>query len=232
MGQDANGFVLKMKKIVAIIQARLGSTRLPNKVLLKIPLNSGITCLGRVIERVKNCTLVDEIILTTPDNELGRIAKNYGIGYYVYYGRRDVLAEFYFAAPQESIIVRITADCPLIDPEIIDQCIDEFLDSDVDLVYNTDENNGQLNGEGSDVEVFSSDALQQAHNRAKTPDDREHICWWMRRNLKTKFVPMRKLGIMSLNTYEDYVSICEIYGKEEKRCLNVNSSRRDGKRLD
>ena len=219
-----------MKKVVCIIQARLGSTRLPNKVLFKIPQGSGITCLGRVIERVKNCTLVDEIILTTPDKELGRIAKNYGIGCYVYYGKRNVLKEFYSIAQQEnmfydkSVIARITGDCPLIDPEIIDQCIDEFLDSDVDLVYNTDESNGQLNGEGSDVEVFSFDALKRAYNEAETPDDREHICAWMRRNLKTKFVPMRKLGIKSLNTYEDYLDICRIYGKEEKRCLNVNSS--------
>ena len=198
MGQNADRYIFEdnsMRKVVAIIQARLGSERLPNKVLLKIPPDSGITCLGRVIERVKNCTLVDDIILTTPDRELGRIAKNYGIGYYVYYGRRDVLAEFYFAAPQDAIIVRLTADCPLIDPEIIDQCIDIFLDSEVDLVYNTDENNGQLNGEGSDVEVFSFDALQQAHNRAKTPDDREHVTKWMRRNLRTKMVPMKKLEI-------------------------------------
>lgn len=204
-----------MKKVTAIIQARLGSTRLPNKVLLKIPPDSGITCLGRVIERVKNCTLVDEIILTTPDKELGRIAKNYGISYKVYYGKRDVLAEFYFAAPQEDIIVRITGDCPLIDPEIIDQCIDEFLDNNVDLVYNTDESTGQLNGEGSDVEVFSFDALQQAHNRAKTPDDREHICAWMRRNLRTKKVPMKKMGLKSLNTWQDYEDICKIYEKEK-----------------
>lgn len=206
-----------MRKVVAIIQARLGSTRLPNKVLLKIPPDSGITCLGRVIERVKNCTLIDDIILTTPDKALGRIAKNYGIGYYVYYGKRDVLAEFYFAAPQDSIIVRITGDCPLIDPEIIDQCIDIFLDSEVDLVYNTDETTGQLNGEGSDVEVFSFDALQQTHNRAKAPDDREHVTKWMRRNLKTEIVPVRKLGIKSLNTWEDYQDICKIYEKEERR---------------
>ena len=195
-------------RIVAIIQARLGSTRLPNKVLLKIPPDSGITCLGRVIERVKNCMLVDEIILTTPDKELGRIAKNYSIGYKVYYGKRDVLAEFYFAAPQEDIIVRLTGDCPLIDPEIIDQCIDEFLDNNVDLVYNTDESTGQLNGEGSDVEVFSFEALQQAYNEAKTPDDREHVTTWMRRNLRTKKVSMKKMGLKSLNTYEDYVCIC------------------------
>lgn len=213
-----------MKRVVAIIQARLGSTRLPNKVLLKIPPDSGITCLGRVIERLKNCTLLDDIILTTPDKELGRIAKNYGIGYYVYYGKRDVLKEFYDIAKHENmyytkgVIVRITADCPLIDPEIIDQCIDEFLDSNVDLVYNTDENNGQLNGEGSDVEVFSFNALQRAYREAKTPDDRDNVCWWMRRNLKTKYVPMRKLGIKSLNTWEDYQDICRIYENESTRC--------------
>jgi len=209
-------------KVVAIIQARLGSTRLPNKVLLKIPPDSGITCLGRVIERVKNCTLVDDIILTTPDKELGRIAKNYGIRRSIYHGKRDVLTEFYQAAnnlfvltENIDVIVRICADCPLIDPEIIDQCIDEFIDSDVDLVYNTDESNGQLNGEGSDVEVFSFDALQRAHNEAKAPDDREHVTKWMRRNLKTKFVPMKKMGIMSLNTYEDYQKICKIYETEK-----------------
>lgn len=209
-----------MNTIVAIIQARLGSKRLPNKVLLKIPPDSGITCLSRVIERVKNCTLIDEIILTTPDKELGRIAKNYGIECQVYYGKRDVLREFYNIglisnlAYSNGIIVRITADCPLIDPEIVDQCIDEFLDSQVDLVYNTDETNSQLNGEGSDVEVFSFEALQRAHNEAETPDDREHVTKWMRRNLRTKYVPMRKLGIKSLNTWQDYKDICRIYENE------------------
>lgn len=207
-----------MKKVVAIIQARLNSTRLPNKVLLKIPPDSGITCLGRVIERVKSCNLVDEIVLTTPDRELRKIARDYGIACQLYYGKRDVLREYLSAAAgkeKTDIIVRITGDCPLIDPEIIDQCIDEFLDSDVDLVFNTDEDNSQLNGEGSDVEVFSFDALQQTHNRAKTSDDREHVCWWMRRNLRTKMVPMRKMGIKSLNTWEDYQDICKIYEKEK-----------------
>ena len=133
------------------------------------------------------------------------------------------MAEFYFAAPQDAIIVRITGDCPLVDPEIIDQCIDEFLDSNVDLVYNTDESTGQLNGEGSDVEVFSFDTLQHTHNMAKSSDDREHVTKWMRRNLKTKFVPMKKMGIMSLNTYEDYVSICEIWNQNEKGKVKVTS---------
>ena len=225
MGQNADRYIFKdnsMRKVVAIIQARLGSTRLPNKVLLKIPPDSGITCLGRVIERVKNCTLVDDIILTTPDRELGRIAKSYGIKRSIYHGKRDVLKEFYqvannifVLAENINVIVRICADCPLIDPEIIDQCIDIFLDSEVDLVYNTDENNGQLNGEGSDVELFSFDALQQAHNRAKTPDDREHVTKWMRRNLRTKMVPMKKLEIKSLNTWQDYQDICKIYEKEK-----------------
>jgi len=221
VGQNADRFVLKMKTVVAIIQARLGSTRLPNKVLLKIPPDSNITCLGRVIERLKNCTLLDEIILTTPDKELCKIAKSYGIISRRYYGKRDVLREYREVIRDFSdanIIVRITADCPLIDPDIVDQCIDEFLDSNVDLVYNTDESNGQLNGEGSDVEVFSSQALRWTSFEAKTPSDREHITRYMRRTMNTKYVPMKKLGIKSLNTWEDYQDICRIYENEGTHC--------------
>jgi len=202
-------------KVVAIIQARLGSERLPNKVLLKIPPDSGITCLERVIERVKKSTLINDIVLTSPDGQLNSIARKQTIIFHFYPGARDVLAEYYSAAKETDIIVRITADCPLIDPEIIDQCIDEFLDSDVDLAYNTSEDEGQLNGEGSDVEVFSFNALQRAYNEAKTPDDREHVTKYMRRTMRTKKVSMKKLGIKSLNTWEDYQDICKIYEKEK-----------------
>jgi spore coat polysaccharide biosynthesis protein SpsF len=201
-------------KIDAIIQARLGSKRLPNKVLLKIPKNSGITCLGRVIERLKNCSLLDDIILTTPDVELGRIAKKYGIQYSIYRGIRDVAKEFYYTAKafNVDVVVRITADCPLINPEIVDDLIDIYLDNNVDLVYNTDWNK-DMKGDGLDVEIFSLSALRETCEKAKG-DIREHFTYWMRENLKTKFIPPPEYEGCSLNTWEDYERICDIFEKE------------------
>jgi spore coat polysaccharide biosynthesis protein SpsF (cytidylyltransferase family) len=221
-----------MGKVVAIIQSRLGSKRLPNKVLLKIPKKSGITCLGRVIERLKNCTLLDSVILTTPDRELGNIARHYGIDYQVYHGKRDVAKEYLEAARSfgAEIIVRITADCPLIDPEIVDRCIDEFLDSEVDLVYNTDRNKDMV-GDGLDVEVFSLEALERTNNEAKG-DIREHFTYWMRENLKTKFVKPPDFQGCSLDTWDDYERICELYEKEESKVNFERSSRWNGNRLD
>ena len=80
--------------VTAIIQARLNSTRLPHKVMLGIPEDSNRTCLERVIERVKEADLVNDIILTTPDVELGLIAAGNYINYSVYHGKRNVLKEF------------------------------------------------------------------------------------------------------------------------------------------
>jgi len=195
-------------KTVAIIQARLGSKRLPNKVLMEIV--PGISMLEMVVRKVMMSILVDEVTLVTRDENLVKIAKMMGILHTMWIeSHRDIIAEYHVMAKesQSDIIVRLTADCPLIQPQEIDKCIQTFLDNEVDLVYNTDCEKGDMTGDGLDVEVFSRGALEMAHKYAK---ERNHVTSWMRGNLKTLFVPAPDFDGCSVDTQEDYERVCDI----------------------
>ena len=205
-----------MSSVIAIIQARLGSTRLPNKVLMQIPPESGVSMLEMVVRKVLLATMVDDVAVVTPDLKIGQLCEVWNVAYFVTANKeRDVLKEYYDAATElkadvkADVIVRITSDCPLIRTEIIDKCVDCFIKlQDVSLVYNTDESTGQLGGEGSDVEVFSYDALKQAYHNAKD-EEREHPTLWIRRNMgKILFIPNAQLGIRSVNDRKDYEFVC------------------------
>jgi len=168
--------------ITAIIQARIGSSRLPGKMFAKIeekPL------LWHVIERVKNSKKIDKIILATTkspkDKALLNIAKDCNIGTFAG-DKENVLNRFYTAARKfkADIIVRITADDPFKDPQIIDKCISVFLKSkNIDYVSNTIE---PTYPEGLDIEVFSFNALEKAWKEAKTNADKEHVTPYIWRN--------------------------------------------------
>ena len=165
-----------------------------------------------VIRKCLLATKVDEVVVVTPDKELMKICRMCGVRCYVKtFEGRDVLREYYEAAYAENadLIVRVTADCPLLLPGEIDRCIEVFINSGkVHLAYNTDESTKQLNGEGSDCEVFWYDALVTAHRKA-TGDEREHVTTYMRRTMQTLFVPGAPLGITSINTREGYQWLCE-----------------------
>jgi len=164
-----------MGKVVAIIQARVGSTRLPKKVLKKI---AGKPMLWHVIDRVKKAKLVDEVVLATTtkeeDKPLLKLAKESGVKSYA--GSEDDVLDRYFRAAVEfgaDVIVRVTADCPLIDPEIVDKVIKYFLDGSFDYVSNVRIKPTYPNG--LDVGVFSFDALEKAWKEAKKLSEREHV---------------------------------------------------------
>lgn len=200
----------------AIIQARLGSERFPLKVLQQIPPESGVSMLEMVVKKVCLATKVDEVVVTTPDRMIAVLCNRWQIPACAWaFKERDVLREYYETArtrnlhfDPEAIIVRVTADCPLISPEIIDYMVKDFLNDPVDITFNTDESTSQLAGEGSDVEVFSYAALEKAHKEAKG-EEREHPTLWMRRNLKTRHFYCSELGIRSVNTPEDYAFVCK-----------------------
>ena len=165
--------------IGAIIQARLGSTRLPNKVLMDI---EGKPMLQRVIDRVRESEYIDSIAIAVPssDQELAQLAMGSGIGFFAHDGdENDVLDRYYRAASfyKADPIVRITADCPLIDPQVIDKVIERYLTGHFDYVSNMD-----FYPDGLDTEVFSSDALRIAWVKAETPRDREHVTSYMYSN--------------------------------------------------
>ena len=163
-----------MKKADVIIQARSGSTRLPGKVLMTV---LGKTILELVIERVRKARTIDRIVVaTTPaeeDRAIAGIAE--GLGAAVLTGpEEDVLRRFYEAATRFRLehIVRITADCPLIDPRLIDRVVDRYFETGADYCSNTIH---RTFPDGEDVEVFSFGALAKAHTDAALLSEREHV---------------------------------------------------------
>jgi len=163
------------KRTVAIVQARMGSLRLPGKTLAPIgekPL------LEHVFDRIAACRLIDEMILATstdaPDCELTQLAARKGIAAFAG-SADDVLDRFYWAAHSShtEIIVRVTADDPFKDPEVVDHVIHTFLSRQpLDYCSNTLEPSYP---EGLDVEVFSFAALERAWHEAVLTSDREHV---------------------------------------------------------
>ncbi len=161
-------------KASVIIQARVGSTRLPNKVLLKV---LDKTILEYVITRVKQAKQVDRVLVATTtnksDSRIVNLAKKLGVD--IYCGsENDLLDRFFQTAKLFKIknIVRITADCPLIDPDIIDRVINLYFKSKVDYCSNILKRSFPV---GLDVEIFSFDALRSAWEKARFPSEREHV---------------------------------------------------------
>ena len=166
------------RHIVAIIQARMGSQRLPGKVLLDI---HGKPMLQRVLERVADSKLIDRTVVATTteagDDPIDRFCKSRG--YRVVRGHPSDVLDRYLQAAQSQhadIIVRLTADCPLLDPGVIDMTIEALLDSDppADLALN------RIPGSrtfpiGLDTEVCTMQALQRAWEEADQPYQREHV---------------------------------------------------------
>lgn len=171
--------MLNNKKIGIIVQARMGSTRLPQKVLMDI---SGRPMILRILERLKNVRIAHKIIIAIPktkDNKKLEILlkKN---GFVVFKGsEKDVLSRYYMAAKNYGIdvVVRITSDCPLVDPEIIDSVIKKHLWSGADYTTNTLE---MTFPRGLDTEVFNFDALERAYKEAKKNYQREHVTSYIR----------------------------------------------------
>lgn len=165
--------------VTAIIQARLGSTRLPAKVLAEI---RGKPMLLHVLERVADVRRIDNIVVATTTLEADDliVEKVQAWGYDVFRGSsEDVLSRYYGAAAKYSCsqIVRITSDCPLVDPQIADTVISEHLDGRYDYTSNTLQ--PRTFPRGLDVECFTFQALELTANRAKEDYQREHVTAFM-----------------------------------------------------
>ena len=170
-----------MDKVIIITQARVGSTRLPSKVLLEINKKS---LLEIHLNRLKKCLRAENIILATTNEEgvekLIQIAKKLKVN--VYQGdTTNVLKRFYNASKNLNVdyIVRVTSDCPLIDHKIINDSIKIAIKYKLDYVSNT---LIETFPDGQDVEVFSFYALQKTFNNAHLASDKEHVTPFMRRN--------------------------------------------------
>jgi len=165
--------------VVAIVQARLGSTRLPAKVLADL---NGAPMLQRVLERARAAKKVARVVVAmsdaAEDDAISRECDEWEIA--CFRGSRlDVLERFIGAARafEADVVVRLTGDCPLLDPSVIDAAIERFLAGGFDYVSNT-----LARGfpDGLDVEVFSRDALELAGREATKPFEREHVTPFLR----------------------------------------------------
>lgn len=161
-------------KIVAIVQARMDSTRLPGKVLMRL---GGKTVLENVVNRLLSVPLISEVVIATTikasDDKIVEEAKRLNVSFF----RGDeehVLSRYYEAAIQHhaDIIVRVTSDCPVIDPVLTNRIIQYYIESEFDYVSNTLE---RTFPRGLDTEVFSIEALKRSYLKAYTNDHREHV---------------------------------------------------------
>jgi glutamate-1-semialdehyde 2,1-aminomutase len=166
-------------KIVSIVQARMGSTRFPNKVMRQI---CGTPMIGLLLDRLSKARCVDQIILATSTDPRNETMVHYvqNLGFQVFQGSEDdVLDRYYRAADmvQADVVVRITGDCPLIDPELVDAVISEFQKKGVDYATNT---MPPTYPDGLDIEVFGFKVLEIAWKTAHELRQREHVTPFIR----------------------------------------------------
>lgn len=168
-------------KVSAVIQARITSTRLPNKVLMDI---EGKPMLWRVVDRLRFSEKINEIILAIPDTPENDILEKFAEENNVKCFRgseNDVLSRYYEAAKKFNcdVIIRITSDCPLIDPKIVDLVIEKHLNSGADYTANILK---RTFPKGLDVEVFNFSALKKFHREATGSSEREHVTLYIRQH--------------------------------------------------
>lgn len=205
-------------KTTIIIQARLGSTRLPNKVLKKINNLTILEIIYKRLKKVKNC---DEIIFAIPNNKENIKLKNFikkRICSKIFLGsEKNVLNRYYLAAKSfgSDIIVRITADCPFVDAKIIDNYIKIIKQYNLDYVYN---GFPHTYPDGLDVEVFNFKSLSLANKNANNDFQREYVTKYFRDNLKKFKVKHMKCPIpnvsnirITLDEKSDYGLIKKIF---------------------
>ena len=166
-------------KVVALVQARMGSTRLPGKVLRPIV---GKPMIELLLTRLSKSKEIDEIVVATSnknrDDQLQLSVKS--LGYKCTRGsEKDVLDRFYQSAKflKADVIIRITGDCPLMDPMLVDQCVRRFKQEQVDYFSNA---SPMTYPDGLDIEVMTFDSIKRANRVASSEFDREHVTPYIR----------------------------------------------------
>lgn len=207
-------------KVIGIVQARMGSTRLPGKVMMKI---KGEAVLFFVIERVKQSKLIDQIVIATTTNKQDDVivkeAKRLKVDCFRG-SEEDVLSRYYNAAQNYNadVVVRITSDCPLIDPKLNDKVIGFYLENNsYDLVTNAGPVEKRTYPRGLDIEVFSFQKLEEAYNKADKKYQREHVTPYIYENSEDLFFITSEVDYsdirLTLDTSEDFDLIQKIFEK-------------------
>jgi spore coat polysaccharide biosynthesis protein SpsF len=213
------------KKISCIVQARVNSKRLPGKILMQVFKKS---LLQHLLERLKKLNVIDEIVVATTkkkeDDQTVKIAKLSKVNFFR--GNEcDVLKRYYDCAKinKSSIIIRVTADCPLIDIKYIDELLKIFLKNDYDYLSNLDLN---YLPDGFHCEIFNFKSLKKAQKLAVSKFDREHVTPFLWSNPKVfsiyhfcgKKIKNHSKDIrLTLDYYEDYVLIKKVFEKLYKK---------------
>ena len=205
-------------RIGAIIQARMGSTRLSGKVMKKI---TDRTVLEHVIERVKQSNLIDTIIIATTTHERDNVIADKAMECGVKFFRGsedDVLSRYYYAAKENDldVVVRITSDCPLIDPNILNEIINHYLINDYNIVSNAGADlSTRTYPRGLDTEIFSFEVLEKAFYNAKEKYQREHVTPYIYETSSGAYYYKNDIDCSkfrwTLDTDEDFELISEIY---------------------
>ena len=220
-----------MSNVVVIIQARMGSTRLPGKIMRSI---LGKTILIHDLERIKRMKTINGIVVATTildeDDIIVDSVKNYDKTIGIYRGSQENVLERYYEAAMEfktDIIVRITSDCPLIDPTISDLVVETFLENQCDYCCN---NMPRTYPHGLDTEVFSFEALEKAWREAKATFEKEHVTEYIINNPDNfRLLNVSNDKILNnlrwtLDYLEDFTFIKEIYMRlyMKKKFFNMN----------
>lgn len=210
------------KNIHCIIQARLGSSRLPGKIFL---VGCKKSLIDHLIERVKFSKKISKIIIATPKSSSHDFFNSYfnSEKNNIFFGsENNVLDRYYKCAKkfESDIIIRITSDCPLTDYRIIDKMLNYFKNNNCDYLSNV---HPRYYPVGLDVEIFKFSALKKAHLNAKTNFEKEHVTPYIWNNFKIfrilSFKPKNILRNQSkkyrltLDYLEDYILISKIFRK-------------------
>jgi spore coat polysaccharide biosynthesis protein SpsF len=171
-------------RVVLITQARIGSSRLPAKVTKEI---MGLSLMEIQLLRVIRCQMVNQIVVATPVGDEQRpiheICDKLGVEFFVG-SELNVLDRYYFAAKKYNAnwVVRITSDCPLIDPALIDEIVSKVISENKDYGSNT---LVETYPDGQDIEVFRFKVLKDAKKRVKLNSDLEHVTPFIKRNCES-----------------------------------------------
>ncbi len=167
------GYSLRDKPYtVAIVQARLGAERLPGKVLMDI---AGKPMLQHVTDRLRQCETLHDIVVATPDKEIADFAMAHGVlGYHDTGDPNNVLLRYIKAAGWSGgkVVVRITADSPLISPQLVDICVKRFMASRCDIASNVVRRSFP---KGLDTEVLHYNTLKRIYHLTRDPKYLEHV---------------------------------------------------------
>jgi spore coat polysaccharide biosynthesis protein SpsF (cytidylyltransferase family) len=192
--------------ILIVIQARMGSTRLPGKVLLNLH--------GKpIIQHVLDACNLWPTMLAIPNTPMDMAILS-GTTVCHAGSENDVLDRIYSSTVgiYPDNVVRITADCPMLTRYIITDVIQQHIDNQNDFTYNSD----MEQGDGIDVEVMKMSVLKECHEQANSAYDREHVTTWIRNNPKFKKqrVAVPDYPTRSINTLDDYVWVHQHWRKE------------------